>query len=80
MAGIGLDVSERMLQAANARFRDHGRIELLRHDLAEPLPALGRLLVRDPPPGARPEALALLEVARDALLIGVKPAGTALAT
>ena len=42
MLGVGLDVSEPMLQAAHERFGDDGRIELMKHDLAEPLPALGR--------------------------------------
>jgi tRNA (cmo5U34)-methyltransferase len=42
MLGVGLDVSEPMLQAARERFRDDRRVELVEHDLAEPLPALGR--------------------------------------
>jgi tRNA (cmo5U34)-methyltransferase len=41
MFGVGLDLSEIMLEAARNRFDDE-RIELVRHDLAEPLPALGR--------------------------------------
>jgi len=40
--GVGLDNSEPMLQAAHERFGDDRRITLLEHDLAEPLPALGR--------------------------------------
>jgi len=40
--GVGLDISEPMLQAARERFGDDRRITLLEHDLAEPLPALGR--------------------------------------
>jgi SAM-dependent methyltransferase len=40
--GVGLDISELMLQAARERFGDDRRITLLEHDLAEPLPALGR--------------------------------------
>jgi len=40
--GVGLDISEPMLQAAHERFLDDRRITLLEHDLAEPLPALGR--------------------------------------
>jgi SAM-dependent methyltransferase len=42
MLGVGLDISEPMLQAARERFRGQDRIELIEHDLAEPLPALGR--------------------------------------
>ena len=44
MVGVGLDFSEPMLQAARKRFADDERIELLKHDLAKPLPgeALGR--------------------------------------
>jgi SAM-dependent methyltransferase len=39
--GVGLDISEPMLEAARARFADQRGIELLRHDLAQPLPELG---------------------------------------
>lgn len=39
--GVGLDVSEPMLEAARERFADQRGIELVRHDLAEPLPDLG---------------------------------------
>ena len=39
--GVGLDVSEPMLKAAHERFADQRGIELVRHDLAEPLPDLG---------------------------------------
>jgi tRNA (cmo5U34)-methyltransferase len=42
MHGVGLDVSERMLDAARARFADDERVQLVTHDLAQPLPALGR--------------------------------------
>jgi tRNA (cmo5U34)-methyltransferase len=42
MSGVGLDVSRPMLEKAHERFRDHRGIELLEHDLTEPLPALGR--------------------------------------
>jgi tRNA (cmo5U34)-methyltransferase len=42
MLGVGLDFSELMLEAARRRFADDERIELVNHDLAEPLPALGR--------------------------------------
>ena len=43
MLGVGLDFSELMLDAARGRFSGEGRVELIRHDLAEPLPeALGR--------------------------------------
>ncbi len=40
--GVGIDVSEPMLQAARRRFGGDERFELIDHDLAEPLPALGR--------------------------------------
>ncbi|MDQ3677746.1 MAG: class I SAM-dependent methyltransferase [Actinomycetota bacterium] len=39
---VGLDFSELMLEAAGKRFADDERIELVKHDFAEPLPALGR--------------------------------------
>lgn len=39
--GIGIDVSPPMLEAAEARFRDDERVEILAHDLNEPLPDLG---------------------------------------
>ena len=42
MVGVGLDVSDVMLEAARKRFTDDERIELVKHDLAEPLPQLGR--------------------------------------
>jgi len=42
MVGVGLDLSELMLEAARTRFAADERIELVQHDLAEPLPALGR--------------------------------------
>lgn len=42
MHGAGLDFSEQMLGAARERFAEDERIELVEHDLAEPLPALGR--------------------------------------
>ena len=42
MRGVGVDVSEPMLRAAATRFGDDARVELLRHDLVEPLPELGR--------------------------------------
>jgi tRNA (cmo5U34)-methyltransferase len=42
MAGVGLDFSELMLAAAGKRFAEDRRIELVEHDLTEPLPALGR--------------------------------------
>ena len=38
----GLDFSEVMLDAARERFADLERVELVRHDLSEPLPELGR--------------------------------------
>jgi SAM-dependent methyltransferase len=40
--GVGLDYSASMLDAAGRRFGDDDRVELLEHDLAAPLPALGR--------------------------------------
>jgi SAM-dependent methyltransferase len=40
--GMGLDFSELMLEAVRKRFADDERIELVKHDLAQPLPALGR--------------------------------------
>lgn len=42
MLAVGLDFSELMLGAARERFVDDERIELVEHDLAEPLPPLGR--------------------------------------
>lgn len=39
--GVGLDVSEPMLAQARGRFADDRRVELVAHDLAEPLPPLG---------------------------------------
>ncbi|MGC1164887.1 MAG: class I SAM-dependent methyltransferase [Solirubrobacterales bacterium] len=42
MLGVGLDFSEPMLAAARERFAADGRIELIEHDLTEPLPADGR--------------------------------------
>lgn len=42
MQGVGLDFSELMLGAARKRFADDGWVELVKHDLAEPLPELGR--------------------------------------
>jgi tRNA (cmo5U34)-methyltransferase len=42
MRGVALDLSELMLEAARERFAGDERIELVRHDLAEPLPAIGR--------------------------------------
>jgi SAM-dependent methyltransferase len=42
MLGVGLDFSALMLEAARERFAGDERIELVKHDLAEPLPALGR--------------------------------------
>ncbi len=41
MLGVGLDFSELMLEAATKRFAGDARIELVEHDLDEPLPALG---------------------------------------
>jgi len=40
--GVGVDFSELMLEAARKRFAEDDRVELVKHDLAEPLPAIGR--------------------------------------
>jgi SAM-dependent methyltransferase len=40
MHGVGLDFSQLMLAVARERFVADGRIEVIEHDLAEPLPAL----------------------------------------
>jgi tRNA (cmo5U34)-methyltransferase len=42
MAGVGVDFSDLMLEAARERFAGDERVELVRHDLGEPLPDLGR--------------------------------------
>jgi SAM-dependent methyltransferase len=42
MLGVGLDFSELMLAAARERFADAEGIELVEHNLTEPLPDLGR--------------------------------------
>ena len=42
MLGVGLDFSGLMLDAARSRFSGNERIELVEHDLAQPLPELGR--------------------------------------
>jgi tRNA (cmo5U34)-methyltransferase len=42
MVGVGLDFSELMLERARRRFAEDERVELVEHDLVEPLPALGR--------------------------------------
>jgi tRNA (cmo5U34)-methyltransferase len=42
MLGVGLDFSEVMLEAARERFAGDRQIELVEHDLADPLPDLGR--------------------------------------
>ena len=42
MLGVGLDFSGLMLDAARRRFSEDERIELVEHDLAQPLPELGR--------------------------------------
>ncbi len=39
--GVGLDISELMLEAARARFADQRGIELVHHDFGQPLPDLG---------------------------------------
>jgi len=42
IVGVGVDFSEVMLDAARKRFADDERVELVQHDLSEPLPELGR--------------------------------------
>jgi SAM-dependent methyltransferase len=42
IVGVGLDFSGVMLDAAHKRFAGDKRVELVRHDLSEPLPTLGR--------------------------------------
>ncbi len=42
MTGVGLDFSGVMLEAARERFAGDERIDLVEHDLGEPLPDLGR--------------------------------------
>jgi tRNA (cmo5U34)-methyltransferase len=42
IVGVGVDFSEAMLDAARKRFAGDQRVELVQHDLSEPLPALGR--------------------------------------
>jgi SAM-dependent methyltransferase len=42
MHGVGLDFSELMLGEARRRFAADDRVELVEHDLVEPLPELGR--------------------------------------
>lgn len=43
MLGVGLDFSEPMLTAARKRFAGDEYVEIVEHDLAEPLPALGHI-------------------------------------
>ena len=40
--GVGLDFSAEMLGRARARFADDGDVEIVEHDLDDPLPSLGR--------------------------------------
>ncbi|MDQ3571230.1 MAG: class I SAM-dependent methyltransferase [Actinomycetota bacterium] len=42
LLGVGIEISEPMLQAARKRFPGTGRITVVEHDLDDPLPALGR--------------------------------------
>jgi SAM-dependent methyltransferase len=42
LVGVGLDLSDVMLEAARRRFEGDERVALIQHDLGEPLPALGR--------------------------------------
>lgn len=39
---IGIDMSPPMLEVARSRFRDDDRVEILTHDLNDPLPDLGK--------------------------------------
>jgi tRNA (cmo5U34)-methyltransferase len=41
MLGVGIDFSKPMLAVARERFGGDGRIELIEHDLTEPLPTVG---------------------------------------
>jgi tRNA (cmo5U34)-methyltransferase len=41
IVGVGVDFSQVMLDAARKRFAGDQRVELVHHDLSEPLPALG---------------------------------------
>lgn len=40
--GIALDFSPTMLAAARKRFRDDGNVQVIEHDMEEPLPDMGR--------------------------------------
>jgi SAM-dependent methyltransferase len=82
MLGVGLDFSALMLDRARERFAGDERIELVEHDLTQPLPDLGRFdavvssmaihhLEHDRKRSLYAEAFEALEMA---LLIGVKPA------
>jgi tRNA (cmo5U34)-methyltransferase len=42
IVGVGVDFSEVMLDAARKRFAEDEHVELVQHDLSEPLPELGR--------------------------------------
>jgi len=42
MLGVGLDFSDLMLEAAGRRFAGDERVELVEHNLVDPLPDLGR--------------------------------------
>jgi tRNA (cmo5U34)-methyltransferase len=42
MLAVGVDFSDLMLGVARERFADDERVELVRHDLSQPLPDLGR--------------------------------------
>ncbi|HEY0632754.1 MAG TPA: class I SAM-dependent methyltransferase [Thermoleophilaceae bacterium] len=42
MRGVGIDLSKHMLEAAARRFAGDGRVELVEHNLAHPLPPVGR--------------------------------------
>lgn len=64
MRAVGLDFSAVMLDAARERFAGEEGVELIKHDLGEPLPDLGRFVEH--------VAWKWLEMA---LLVGVKPTG-----
>jgi SAM-dependent methyltransferase len=42
IVGVGVDFSDVMLERAHTRFAEDGWVELVKHDLSEPLPDLGR--------------------------------------
>ena len=62
--GVALDFSDVMLAAARERFAGDDRVEIVQHNLVDPLPSLGRvrrrrLLDGHPPPRGRAQARGL---------------------